>query len=433
MDQQYLQFAWLDSHRLAATEKGVPPAMDGMTVAQAATQHINVLEGNFTYPVAVLKQVALDANIALMSEFTRSAGVELAPHGKTTMCPQIFERQLAGGAWGMTCANATHLRVYRQHGVRRIIMANQLLDGSAIGFIAEELRSDPTFEYYGIVDSVAGVERYVSACGPGPLLRPIPLLLEVGLENGRTGVRSLGEALAVARAIARHTDKIRLAGFETYEGIFSGDFDAVEHRVETLLARLSVIAGSCMNDGLINAEEVILSAGGSGYFDLVADALRAVKLGRPTRIILRSGCYVSHDHGFYAAALDRLRQRERYKIFDRAEFQPALEVWAVVQSVPERGRALLTLGKRDVSHDLGLPVPIKLKRPGVDQIDIAGQILVAGLNDHHCYVDFDTIELAVGDLVGFGISHPCTTFDRWRYIYLVNDQYEILTPLRTFF
>jgi D-serine dehydratase len=253
------------------------------------------------------------------------------------------------------------------------------------------------------------------------------------LENGRTGVRSLGEALAVARAIARHTDKIRLAGFETYEGIFSGDFDAVEHRVETLLARLSVIAGSCMNDGLINAEEVILSAGGSGYFDLVADALRAVKLGRPTRIILRSGCYVSHDHGFYAAALDRLRQRERYKIFDRAEFQPALEVWAVVQSVPERGRALLTLGKRDVSHDLGLPVPIKLKRPGVDQIDIAGQILVAGLNDHHCYVDFDTIELAVGDLVGFGISHPCTTFDRWRYIYLVNDQYEILTPLRTFF
>ena len=116
--------------------------------------------------------------------------------------------------------------------------------------------------------------------------------------------------------------------------------------------------------------------------------------------------------------------------------QPALQVWAVVQSLPEPGRAICAFGKRDVSFDIDLPRAELWHRPGLPaaaQPAPAG-LAVVKLNDQHAFVDgAGTAALAVGDLLGFGISHPCTTFDKWPLLLEVDDAFNVVGAIRTCF
>ena len=432
-----LDLTTLSGHKLSSTSKGVPDILDGITIEDAPKRGLNLLEQPFPAPIAVIRQSAVRANIELMRRYTQSASVELAPHGKTTMAPQLFDMQLDAGAWGITCATAAHLRLYRQFGVPRIIMANQLLDAASVQFVARQLAEDPSFEFYGIIDSVAGARQYFDVLSKLPQGRPINLLLEVGAVGGRTGVRTVDDALQVAKEVTAMSDSgsLRLAGIEAFEGIFAGSPREAESNVARFMDRVSEVARKCDGTESFRGAEVILTAGGSAHFDQVVEALSAIKLSRPTRIVLRSGCYITHDHGFYAAALDRLRERSSPGVFGAKGFEPALELWTTVQSLPEPGFAILTLGKRDASFDMGLPVPLKHHQPGGGSapLNIRGKAEIVRLNDHHGYLKFTDLQLAVGDRIAVGISHPCTTFDRWEYLYVVDDHYNVVSVVRTFF
>ena len=431
-----LDLTTLAGHKLSSTSKGVPDVLDGVAVADVPTRRLNLLKQAFPAPVAVLRQSAIRANIDLMRRYTQSAGVELAPHGKTTMAPQLFDMQLEAGAWGMTCATAAHLRLYRRFGVPRIVMANQLLDADSVQFVARQLAEDPGFEFFGIVDSVAGAQRYFEVLSNMPRSRPLNLLLEVGAMGGRTGLRTVDDAAAVAQEIGKMSGSglLRLAGIEAFEGIFGGTPREAETHVAAFMERVSEVARRCDANGSFGADEVILTAGGSAFFDQVVTALKGIQLSRRTRVVLRSGCYITHDHGFYAAALDRLRERSAgsNSVFASNTFVPALELWTTVQSLPEPGLAIIALGKRDVSFDMGLPVPLMCLVDG-KPVSIRGKAEIVKLNDHHGYLKLNGMSLAVGDRIAVGISHPCTTFDRWRYLYVVNDQYDVVSVVRTFF
>lgn len=422
------------SNSLTSLAKGIPDCLNDVRIQDVARQRLNVLTNSLPMPIAVIKEDKLQANIDLMAAYSSAEGVALAPHGKTTMCPQIFERQLSAGAWGMTCATSAHLRVYRRHGVKKIFFANQLMDDESIEFVSDQLRSDEGFEFYTIVDSSAGVRRLHSALGRVRSRRKLNVLLEVGMVGNRTGVRTVEEAATVMNEIIACSDRMNLCGVETFEGVVQDTPVRAERMIAALMGKLSAIARQCDSAGAFSGPEVVLSAGGSAYFDIVVEMLKAVQLRRPTTVLLRSGCYVTHDHGFYSDAFRRLRKRRCAGTLKEACFEPALEVWSMVQSIPEPGLALLTVGKRDLSMDMGMPVPVKVYRQEVREIievNEAGQ--VAALNDHHAYLRFSAISLAVGDLVCLGISHPCTTFDRWRYLYLVNGQYDVVSILQTFF
>jgi D-serine dehydratase len=431
-----LDLTTLTRHKLSSTSKGVPDVLDGVTVSDISKRGLNLLKQAFPAPVAVLRQSAIRANIELMRRYTQSAGVELAPHGKTTMTPQLFDMQLAAGAWGMTCATAAHLRLYRRFGVPRIVMANQLLDAESVQFVARQLAEDPGFEFYGIVDSAAGAHRYFDVLSKMPRGRPVNLLLEVGAMGGRTGLRTVEDAAAVAREIGEMSGAglLRLAGVEAFEGIFGGTAREAETQVASFMERVSEVARRCDTNGSFGVDEVILTAGGSAFFDQVVTALKGIQLSRRTKVVLRSGCYITHDHGYYAAALDRLRERSAGSdsVFVANNFQPALELWTTVQSLPEPGLAIVALGKRDVSFDLGLPVPL-LHLAGGRPTSIKGKAEIVKLNDHHGYLKFSDISLAVGGRIAVGISHPCTTFDRWQYLYVVNDEYDVVSVVQTFF
>jgi D-serine dehydratase len=391
-----------------------------------------LLHGDTSFPVAVLKTSALRHNLDWMRAFCERYGVALAPHGKTTMSPQLFGAQLANGAWGITLANAVQVQVAHRFGVRRVLIANQLVARSDVRAVLQLLHDDPDFECFVLADSLAGVARLAEEVANHPLARPLPVLVELGLSGKRAGCRTPEEAMTVARALER-APGLLLAGFEGYEGLLD-DPGAVENFINKLCA----LVLEADDEGLFGTPDILVTAGGSGFFDLVAQGFKSLHgLSRPLRPVLRSGCYLTSDHGMYQVQLQKLDQREG--LAPGQGLRPALEIWSVVQSRPEPGLAILTMGKRDASHDAGLPVPLWSHRPGPG----APRALPAGceivkMNDQHAYLrlpEGETMDalLAVGDLVGCGISHPCTTFDRWPLLLAVDDDYAVRGAFNTFF
>ena len=422
---------------LDATTKGYPLDAPPLPLSAIGTQGWSVFAGHLPLPLAVLRDSALAHNHAWMRDFTAATGVLLAPHGKTTMAPQIFAQQMAAGAWGMTVANVQQLQICARFGVRRVLMANQLLGALEVRTAIGLQRAHPDLEFHFLVDSPAQLtasEAVAAGCAPS---RKLTALVELGLPGGRTGVRTHDAALALARAVAE-SRYVSLSGLECYEGLkVSGDSAQDAAMVAALMQRMQDLALVCDREGLFAGPAVILSAGGSAVLDVVPREL-PMQLSRPVLTILRSGCYVTHDSGNYMRLLEGVKARSGAAWRARPCLQAALEVWSRVQSCPEPGLAILTMGKRDASYDVEMPIPIKRGRPGEGASAQAAppSWKISGMNDQHAYLRFpadDADQPRVGDLIGCGISHPCTTFDKWRVLFTVDDGYRVTGAIRTFF
>jgi D-serine dehydratase len=418
-----------------ARAKGFRHAAPPMRLRDIGQQGWNVLRGDLPYPLAIVRRTAMRHNSAWMRAFTQATGVAIAPHGKTTMCPQIFARQLEDGAWGMTVANVHQLGICAALGVRRVVIANQVVARGDVARLVELMRAHADLWVCFLVDSMAQLARVVDAARRSEPARPLAALLEIGHAGGRTGARSFDEAMTLARAIAA-SGVVHLAGVECYEGLaITGDSERDEHHVATLVETVHAVASTCDRENLFAPGEVILSAGGSAAFDIVARELPQ-RLSRPVRTLLRSGCYVTHDSGTYERLFERVRARSGEPWRTGEGLQPALEVWSLVQSRPEPGLAILTMGRRDVSYDIEMPRPLKWYREGVhaQPQPTAGEWRIDKLNDQHAYLRVPAeADVEVGDLIGCGISHPCTTFDKWQLLMEVDDDYTVVDALRTFF
>ncbi|MFN0185033.1 MAG: alanine racemase [Aquabacterium sp.] len=395
--------------------KGWPIAQGPLPLATVGAQGWHLLDGTLPLPLAVLRRDALHHNLQWMQDFAAQRGIDMAPHGKTTMSPQLFRAQLAAGAWGITFANPFQLAVGIAAGVRRAVIANQVHMPADLAALAHLHRTTPGLRSLFLVDSAAQLAQIEAWHAARPAAPVFEVLLELGIPGGRTGVRDDGQALALARAL-RASPAVALAGIECYEGLrLTGDGARDLPHVGALMQRLHDVAARCEAEDLFEADEVIVSAGGSAVFDLVAAGLRP-PLRRPVRALLRSGCYVTHDHGHYR----RLVEQVRLRCGCADALEPALEVWTAVQSVPEPGLALLSAGRRDVSFDIEMPHVVAWAPAGSLQraLPPAGWQIKA-LNDQHAYLRWDSAAgagPAVGDRVGLGISHPCTTFDKWHWM-----------------
>ena len=408
------------------------PAGAPTTIREVRSRGWNVLGNDFLPPVMVLKDSALRHNSRLVAAYCKRHGFLLAPHGKTTMAPQLLKLQLDDGAWAVTAATMSQVRVWRAMGVERVILANQLVEPAAIRWLASELKADPTFDFYCLIDSVAGVQMLDSALGDTRLARRLQVLLEAGPEGGRSGCRTREQAFEVARAVAG-SHGLALAGVEAFEGVIgapsrSGTIHAVDtflHDMRTLVVELD---GA---DLFAQAAAVTVTAGGSAFPDRAVACLGGEwNLSRPVRLVLRSGCYLTHDAVHY-------KQLSPFggRIPETSRLEEALEVWGAVLSTPEPGLAILGFGKRDVPHDLELPVPRLLKTPGPQPpIPLRAEAAIAKVMDQHAFLKVSAeANVKVGDLVGCGISHPCTAFDKWRLIPVVDDGYMVIDAVLTYF
>lgn len=405
-------------------DKGFPDA-HGVTLATLGDQGWNVLAGDLPLPVMVVKDRAVEHNLTTMRRWCDDHGISLAPHGKTAMAPQLVERQLAHGAWGVTAATTSQARVFHEFGFDRIMIANQVVDPAGMAWLRRA--TDAGAQLSTLVDSVAAVERLDRALAGAD--RPLPVLVELGAPGRRTGVRSLDQARRVARAVLA-AERLEVAGVEAYEAVLGADA-AVETiaAIDAMMDDLATLARELARDGAFaGREEVVVTAGGSAYFDRVAARLADLDLDVPVRVVLRSGCYVVHDDGKYAR-LSPLDGRST----GGPTLQAALEAWSVVLSRPEPELAVLGLGKRDASHDLSLPVPHAVVGAG-GRWAVDGELEIVRLYDQHAIVRVAPgTDLAVGDLVAAGIDHPCTAFDKWRLLPVVDDDYTVTGGIVTYF
>jgi len=391
-------------------------------------------------PAAAIFEAPLSHNLAWMQRFAEAHGAHLAPHGKTTMTPALFRRQLEAGAWGITLATAPQCRAAYIHGVRRLLLANQLVGEANMAIVAGLIEAGA--EFYCVVDGEANsraLGRFFAARG-----LTLNVLIELGVPGGRTGCRTAEQVVELARLVDAEP-ALQLAGMEGYEGVVGDAAQGADPVpvIRDYAARLVDCAQRLDRDGLIGVGAPIITASGSAWYDLIAEAFDAAELRERFTPVLRPGCYVVHDHGLY-------RQAQRGVLARRPDLheglEPALEVFAQVQSLPEPGLVIVALGKRDIGFDQ-LPEPLRryreqgLREQGPREGGRADETLsVAGwrltrLMDQHAFIELPagSDDVAVGDIVAFGASHPCLTFDKWRQVLLVDDALSVREMMETRF
>lgn len=397
------------------------------TSAGIAVLGWNLLREEMSLPTAVLYHDRLQHNLKWMQQFIAAYGVKLAPHGKTTMAPSLFKMQLATGAWGITLATAHQTHVAHEHFIRRVLMANQLVGKENMAVISRVLE-DRGFDFYCLVDSAALVDqlgRFFSAKG-----QTLQVLLELGVDGGRTGVRDEAQLQSVLEALDRWRGTIALCGVEVYEGVLDD-----EAAIRDFLGRAVAVLKDLQKAKRCDREKPLLSGAGSAWYDVVADVFASADLGDAVEIVLRPGCYLTHDVGVYREAQDKILERNPIASRMRDALKPALQLWAYVQSIPEKNRAIIGLGKRDAAFDAGLPVPALHYRPGDDAPKAASaEWKLTKMMDQHAYLQIaDGDDIRVGDMIGFDISHPCLTFDKWKCLPVLDAGYRVVDVVQTYF
>jgi D-serine deaminase-like pyridoxal phosphate-dependent protein len=405
--------------------KGLPPDADGLTVGELAAQRRNLFTDGFATPVLALSAEHLEHNLRLMETYASRHGLAFAPHGKTSMAPQLFHRQIEHGAWGITLAVPHQVRVARAFGIQRVFLANELVDPAALRWISAQLDADDDFRLICYVDSVRGVELMDAALRGAR--RPLDVVVELAAgEGARTGVRTEAECAAVADAVAG-TETLRLVGVAGYEGEVP---QADPERVHAWLRRLVALAVDFDKAGRFAAsglDEIVVSAGGSAWFDAVADVFAEIpELSAPVLKLLRSGAYVSHDDGHYRKITPFSR------IPEEGALEPAFRLWTQIVSRPSTEQAFANAGKRDAAYDLDLPFAQVVRRDGTERP--ATGIEVTALSDQHAWLGTAPgADLEVGDWLGLGLSHPCTSFDKWQLIPVAEADGTVVDYIRTFF
>ena len=418
----------------SALDKGIPFGFEfGPEIASQFG--LNILDEALHFPVLLLKESALAYNLAAMAEWCTANNFFVAPHGKTTMTPRIFERQIDAGAWAITVATASQAAVCFETGIKRILIANQVVGRANLRSLAALMKADPALDLLCLVDSIDGIEFLNSEWQAAGVDRPIGVLVEMGRLGWRTGARTLEAALQLCAEVSKHPRTLSFRGIEGFEGLAHAEDSGLEGKLaREFLGEVGALGKALQNPSAARGEPLLLSVGGTGFLDAVWEFGQQMQGQGHFQIVLRSGCYVTHDHGHYAHKLTAAHERADRRA-NLPVFRPALELWSHVQSRPEEGLAVLNFGKRDCPYDIGLPIPLFERNCNAaeQRVDLRHAAII-DTNDQHAYLTGPGVEqLRVGDQVCCGISHPCTAFDKWRILPVVDDSYNLLDIYRTYF
>ncbi|MFE7197379.1 type III PLP-dependent enzyme domain-containing protein [Microbacterium oxydans] len=380
---------------LGTWTKGFPAHAAGLRLSQVGDADLHL--SDLVTPVLTVHEGALAHNEETVFAWARERRVLLAPHGKTTMAPALWQRLLDAGAWGISVATPWQAEVAVDAGVSTVLIANAVTDLAAVRRLGVLLAGDPDLRVLCWADSVEGVA--ILAQGMRDATRPLDVMVELGGAHGRTGARTMQEGERIGKAVSEASG-LRLAGVAGYEGPFGPDRS--EASVAAVDAYLRTLVD--LHARLEYPEDIrpVLSAGGSAFPDRAAAVLASA--GGDVDVVLRSGAFQIHDDGFYS------RMSPFGPLVGTAPLRSAMHAWSRVVSQPEDGLALLDAGRRDVPFDLDLPIPQ----------NVHGEI--TALNDQHAFLSLtgdDTV--AVGDVVRLGLSHPCTAFDKWRVVAVIDD------------
>src|SRR6185437_1526938 len=302
--------------RIAPLNKGLGTIEHPLEPEQIASLGWNLLREDLSLPTAVLYQEKLLHNRDWMQRFITAYGIKLAPHGKTTMAPKLFDLQLKGGAWGITLATAHQVAVAYHHGVRRVLLANQLVGKQNMAIISRLLEDDG-FDFYCLVDSADQVEQL------GKFYREkgqrLQVMIELGVEGGRTGIRNEEQLRSVLTALDAWREQLVLCGVEVYEGVLKD-----EASIRDFLQRAVDITRKLTLETRFGDRRILLSGAGSAWYDVVADVFSKAGLDDSVDVVLRPGCYLTHDVGIYREAQQDILKRNPIAREMHSSLEPAL-------------------------------------------------------------------------------------------------------------
>ncbi len=438
--------ASLDGLRLDGATKGLPSGGGPIAFGDVGRQGWNLLAGDLPLPVLALRDAHMRNNLTVMRRFAEHHGVRLAPHGKTTCAPQLFRDQIdIGGAWGITVANVQQAWLAAGAGAENVLIANEVVGPAAVRALVELRHAHAGTRFMSLVDSIGAADQLI--VHEGAHLRDgerFEVLLEIGFPGGRTGTRTLDQARAIVGHLMAHNTVLDLAGVETYEGLVGRPSpEETIAEVDRLLATTVEAFHMAAGMGAFGDRRApILTAGGSVYFDRVVARFKEANLSPETMILLRGGSSIAYDHGAYRKHLQAMNARgglamPEGQVDPVAAFTPALELWASVLSLQDEGVAVLNIGMRDMPFDLGYPIPLRQVRDGREVADLEiddGAFAITAANDQHAYMRFPAgADIAIGDTIVAGISHPCTAFDKWDVVLRIDEAFNVIGAIKTFF
>lgn len=411
--------------------------MHHLNIIEKGTGHPNqllvngwdILAQQVSFPAAIIYQSKIKTNAKWMQEFANTNQVKLAPHGKTTMSPQLFKIQLDCGAWGISVATAVQAQTAYQAGAKHIILANQLVGNFNLDIISRILKCGDC-KIYCFVDSIDNAKQldlFFEAKN-----QHLNLFIEVGIQGGRCGCRSESQVIMLAQWIAS-SHVLRLRGLAFYEGVIhSSD---TENTIKEWVTSIANLALTMKQQSLFYGDKIILTGAGSAWYDIVVKALNESDANKSIQSIIRPGCYLIHDTGIYQDAQNAVLARSKKANDIEETLESSLEIWAIVLSAPEPGLVIIGMGKRDVAFDAGLPTPRLFYRKNMAAPQMANKTWkLVEIMDQHCMmrVPLETT-LIPGDLISFSTSHPCLTMDKWRHIGICNDHFVIVSQIDTYF
>ncbi|AZO62636.1 amino acid deaminase [Mesorhizobium sp. M1A.F.Ca.IN.020.30.1.1] len=418
--------------------RGVPPGTSGLDSSLAGQQGWHPADGRMSLPLLTLDEAAFASNRDLFLRYALEQGAAVAPHAKTPMAPDLAHSLVKAGAWGTTVADIRQATVMLKAGLSRLIIANEVGGAGGAGRLAKLTGAWPDAELYVFADSVAAVRALADAWRAAADLPPLRVLVELGA--ARAGARTTAEAEAIADAVAATGGRLRIAGVGTYEGAAAQpDSLRTDEAVSALLASVGDMFLR-LRARLGGEAPLVVTAGGSVFFDRVVAALSPlVEQDGKATLVLRSGAIFFHDHGVYDRSLGAVDSRSGFELGGatasaRNSFRPVLRVWAEVLSRPEPDLVICGMGMRDVSFDQGFPKPLRVYRSGEPLPASPEKSQVVKLNDQHAFLALQPgDDIAVGDVIEFGISHPCTCLDRYRVIFGVDETGRVAHAIPTYF
>jgi len=393
----------------------------------------SVLAEDISFPAAVINQKLLVNNAQWMQTFSQRSKVKLAPHGKTTMSPELFNLQLQHGSWGISLATVPQVVTAYKSGIKHIILANQLIGHRHFEIMAE-LLSVGDLEFYCFVDSIENAKSLGQYFSDKNI--QLNVLLEIGVVGGRCGWRDNDNIMQLCDVISQYP-ALQIRGVSFYEGVIHGE--NATNEITDFVKNIKKLCQNLHSHGVFSSGEVIITGAGSAWYDLVAEHLYDPDSNFEYTPIIRPGCYLIHDTGIYQdaqqAVLARSELAQNLSLEPTGELMSSLSIWAYVYSIPEPGLVIVGMGKRDVAFDAGLPIPTLHYRPGTTMpVKADSQWQLVNILDQHCMMKTPAdADLSPGDLISFSTSHPCLTIDKWRFIGLIDDDFIIRKQISTYF
>lgn len=301
------------------------PALPGMDEADIQT------------PCLILDLDALERNIRKMGEYAKAHGMRHRSHGKMHKSVDVQKlQQSLGGAVGVCCQKVSEAEVFARGGIKDILVSNEVRDPVKIDRLAH-------LPKYGsriivCVDDLANVAELSAAAQRNHTT--LECLVELECGAGRCGVKDVGVAIEIARAVDA-APALRFSGVQAYQATVQHleSYEDRRARSDDAIALVKAASEALRTVGL---KPELVSGGGTGSYCFESN----------------SGVYNELQCGSYAfmdADYGRIRDKDGKRI-DHGEWENALFILTSVMSHADPRRAVCDAGLKALSLDSGLPV-----------------------------------------------------------------------------